>query len=228
MPGSTGIVWDAVGERLFELGVDHGVLYPFQSASSSYAKGVAWNGLTAVNETPSGAEANDMYADNIKYGSIRSNETFGATLEAYMYPDEFMPLDGSAEIATGVYAGQQTRGKFGLSYRTKIGNDVDLDEHGYKLHLAYGLTASPSERAYSTVNDSPEAQTLSWELTSDPVTITGFKPTALLTIDSTKADKTKLKALEDILYGVSASEEVEPRLPMPDEVIQIMGTDPIE
>ena len=139
-----------------------------------------------------------------------------------------MPLDGSAEIATGVYAGQQTRGKFGLSYRTKIGNDVDLDDHGYKLHLAYGLTASPSERAYSTVNDSPEAQTLSWELTSDPVTVTGFKPTALLTIDSTKADPTKLKALEDILYGVSATEEVEPRLPMPDEVIQIMGTDPIE
>lgn len=194
------IVWDQTGERLFETGVDHGVLYPIQTGGV-YNKGVAWNGLTGVTESPAGAEATDLYADNIKYLSMRSAETFGATVEAYTYPDEFAECDGSASLATGVKIGQQARKIFGLSYRTLVGNDVDGQDHGYKLHLIYGATASPSEKAFATVNDSPEAITFSWELATTPVNVTGFKPTASIEIDSTKADPDCLKNLEDILYG---------------------------
>ena len=194
------IVWDQTGERLFETGVDRGVLYPIQTGGL-YNKGVAWNGLTAVTESPSGAEATDLYADNIKYLSMRSAETFGATVEAYTYPDEFAECDGSAQLVEGVVIGQQSRKMFGLSYRTVLGNDVDLNDHGYKLHLIYGATASPSEKAYATINDSPEAITFSWEVATTPVNVAGFKPTASVIIDSTKADPTCLKNLEDILYG---------------------------
>lgn len=220
------IVWDATGQRLFETGVDHGVLYPIQDGGL-YNKGVAWNGLTAVNESPSGAEATDLYADNIKYLSMRSAETFGATVEAYTYPDEFAECDGSAVLATGVTIGQQSRKIFGLCYRTLVGNDVEGQDYGYKLHLIYGATASPSERAYATVNDSPEAITFSWELSTTPVNVTGFKPTACITIDSTKADPTCLAALEEVLYGkdatgVDTNDGVEPRLPLPDEVKTLM------
>lgn len=213
------LVWDADSKRLYETGVDHGVLY-LKDASGAYTNGVAWNGLTAVNESPSGAEANDLYADNIKYLSLRSAETFGASVEAYTYPDEFAQCDGSAELAKGVMIYQQARKPFGLSYRTLIGNDVDGQDHGYKLHLIYGCTASPSERGYQTVNDSPEAITFSWEIDTTPVNVTGLKPTACITVDSTKADAAKLKALEDILYG---TEQNEPRLPLPDEVKTLMA-----
>lgn len=213
------LIWDKTGDRLYETGVDHGVLYPLQ-AGGEYNKGVAWNGLTAVTESPSGAEASPMYADNIKYLNLMSAEEFGATIEAYTYPDEFAECDGSASIATGVYIGQQSRKTFGLSYRTVIGNDVDNNDYGYKLHLIYGALAAPSEKGYTTINDSPEAITFSWEVTTTPVNVEGFKPTACVTIDSTKADKSKLAALEDILYG-SASDEA--RLPLPDEVARVMG-----
>ena len=220
------IVWDQTGERLYETGIDRGVLYPIQEGGV-YTKGVAWNGLTGVTESPSGAEATDLYADNIKYLSMRSAETFGATVEAYTYPDEFAVCDGSAELVAGVMIGQQDRKIFGLCYRTLIGNDVDGQGHGYKLHLIYGATASPSEKAYATVNDSPEAITFSWELATTPVNVTGFKPTASITIDSTKADPTCLAALEEILYGKDATgpeaqDGVEPRLPLPDEVKTVM------
>lgn len=213
------LIWDKTGDRLYETGVDHGVLYPLQ-AGGEYNKGVAWNGLTAVTESPSGAEASPMYADNIKYLNLMSAEEFGATIEAYTYPDEFAECDGSASIATGVYIGQQSRKTFGLSYRTVIGNDVDNNDYGYKLHLIYGALAAPSEKGYTTINDSPEAITFSWEVTTTPVNVEGFKPTACVTIDSTKADKSKLAALENILYG-SVSDEA--RLPLPDEVASIMG-----
>ena len=220
------LVWDKTGERLYETGVDRGVLYPL-SAEGTYTPGVAWNGLTAVTESPSGAENTDLYADNIKYLSMRSAEIFGATVEAYTYPDEFAECDGSAQLVEGVTIGQQNRKVFGLCYRTLVGNDVDGQDHGYKLHLIYGATASPSERGYATVNDSPEAITFSWELATTPVNVTGFKPTASITIDSTKADPTCLAALEEILYGTDAGEEgtpaaVDPRLPLPDEVKTIM------
>lgn len=214
------IVWDKTGERLFETGVDRGVLYPIQEGGL-YTKGVAWNGLTAVTESPAGAEATDLYADNIKYLSMRSAETFGATVEAYTYPDEFAECDGSATLATGVKIGQQSRKIFGLCYRTMLGNDVDGQDHGYKLHLIYGATASPSEKAFATINDSPEAITFSWELATTPVNVTGFKPTASIEIDSTKADPDCLSALEEILYGKD-EEPTEPRLPLPDEVKTIM------
>ena len=213
------IVWDEVGKRFYETGVDHGVLYPQEAGA--YPKGVAWNGLTAVTESPSGAEANPLYADNIKYLNLFSTEEFGATVEAYTYPDEFAACDGSAEIAKGVTIGQQARKPFGLSYRTIIGNDSDGDSHGYKLHIIYGAMASPSEKAYSTVNDSPEAITFSWELTTTPVNVTGHKPTASITIDSTKVDKEKLAKLEEILYG---SESNEARLPLPDEIVTLVGS----
>lgn len=213
------LVWDKTGERLYETGVDHGVLYPIQTGGV-YTKGVAWNGLSAVTESPSGAEASPFYADNIKYLNLMSAEEFGATIEAYMYPDEFAECDGSAEIATGVSIGQQTRKVFGLSYRTLLGNDVDSNDYGYKLHLIYGALAAPSEKGYSTINDSPEPITLSWEITTTPINVAGFKPTACVTIDSTKVDKTKLAALEDILYG---TDDVEARLPLPDELITILG-----
>ena len=222
------IAWDQTGERLYETGVDRGVLYHLDE-SNKYTKGYAWNGLTGVTESPAGAEATDLYADNIKYLSMRSAETFGATIEAYTYPDEFAECDGSAEIATGVKIGQQSRKTFGLYYRTVIGNDVNGNDHGYLLHLIYGCTASPSEKAYATINDSPEAITFSWEVTTTPVNVEGFKPTASLTIDSTKANATDLATLEGILYGTAAGAEgtpaaVEPRLPLPDEVAEIMST----
>ena len=213
------IIWDNAGERTYETGVDHGVLYPIQEGGL-YTKGVAWNGLTAVTESPSGAEATPLYADNIKYLNLLSAEDFGCTIEAYTYPDEFAECDGSAEIATGVYAGQQARKVFGLCYRTILGNDTDSNAHGYKLHLIYGCLASPSEKSYSTVNDSPEAITFSWEVKSTPVNVSGFKPTAVLTIDSTKVEPSKLAKLEEALYG---SESTEAKLPTPDEVVAIVG-----
>ena len=193
------LVWDQTGERLYETGVKNGVLYI--PTNGVYNKGVAWNGLTAVTESPSGAEATALYADDIKYLSLMSTEEFGATVEAYTYPDEFAQCDGSVSLATGVMIGQQPRKTFGLSYKTTVGNDVDGNDYGYKLHLIYGALAAPSEKAYSTINDSPEAITFSWEITTTPVNVTGAKPTASLTIDSTKVDAEKLAALEKVLYG---------------------------
>ena len=215
------IVWDAVGEHTFETGVRNGVLY-LKDAQGAYSTGVAWNGLTSVSESPEGAEATDLYADDIKYLTLMSAENFKATIEAYTYPDEFAECDGSATIADGVTIGQQSRKPFGLCYRTAIGNDTDGNEHGYKLHIVYGCQASPSEKQYSTINDSPEAITFSWEVNTTPVNVNGKKPTATLIIDSTKADKAKLTALEAILYG---SEEAEPRLPMPDEIAALMAAE---
>lgn len=214
------ITWDATGERLFETGVDHGVLYPI-SSSGTYDNGVAWNGLSAITESPSGAEATAVWADNIKYVNLLSAEEFGATVEAYTYPDEFAICDGSAELVDGVIVGQQARKVFGLCYRTKIGNDVDGNDHGYKLHIIYGAQASPSEKAYSTINDSPEAISFSWELTTTPVNVTGMNATSYLVIDSTKCDAEKLTALEKILYG-SAEPDTAPRLPLPDEIKTLM------
>ena len=194
------ITWDATGDRLYETGIDKGVLYPI-NGEGKYTPGVAWNGLTGVTESPSGAEATALYADNIKYLSLYSAEEFGATIEAYTYPKEFESCDGSAELGEGVVIGQQTRKVFGLSYRTLIANDVDAQDHGYKLHLIYGCMASPSEKGYQSINDSPEAITFSWEVTTTPVNVAGFKPTASLIIDSTKIKEDKLKKIEDILYG---------------------------
>ena len=213
------IVWDQTGERLYETGVKRGVLY-VQDSGGTYPKGVAWNGLTAVTESPSGAEATPLYADDIKYLNLISTEELGGTIEAYTYPDEFAECDGSASIATGVYIGQQSRKTFGMCYTTTVGNDVDNNAHGYKLHLIYGALASPSEKAYSTINDSPEAITFSWEFSTTPVNVTGFKPTANIVIDSTKATPEKMAALEKILYGDT---DVEPRLPLPNEVAQVMS-----
>lgn len=212
------IVWDKTGERFYETGVDRAVLYPISSAGL-YNKGVPWNGITGITESPSGAEPNNLYADNIKYLVLVGAEDFGLTVECYTYPDEWEECDGSAEIAPGVVAGQQNRKVFGLSYRTKLGNDVDGQDHGYKLHLVYGGLASPSERGYQTVNDSPEPINPSWEITTTPVDVPGYKPTARLIITSTKVDPAKLKALEDILYG---TEDQEARLPLPEEVIQLL------
>ena len=214
------IEWDKTGERLYETGVKNGVLYVQEGGA--YPKGVAWNGLTAVTESPSGAEATPLYADDIKYLNLLSTEEFGATIEAYTYPDEFASCDGSAALADGVMIGQQPRKAFGLCYRTTIGNDTEGNDHGYKLHIIYGALAAPSEKAYSTVNDSPEAITFSWEVTTTPVNVTGAKPTASITIDSTKADPTKLAALEDILYGKDGEPGNEPRLPLPDEIKTLM------
>ena len=214
------LVWDKTGERYYETGVKNGVLYiPTEGV---YSKGVAWNGLTAVTESPSGAEATALYADDMKYLSLYSAEEFGATIEAYTYPDEFAQCDGSAELTKGVSIGQQTRKTFGLCYKTIIGNDTDGNDHGYKLHMIYGCMASPSEKAYATINDSPDAITLSWEVTTTPVSVAGFKPTASITIDSTKADPTKLAALEDILYGKDGEPGSEARLPLPDEIKALM------
>lgn len=213
------LVWDQSGKRLYETGVDHGVLYPIQTGGV-YSKGVAWNGLTAVTESPSGADVNDIYADNMKYLGLVGAEKFGATVEAYTYPDEFAECDGSVELVKGATIGQQNRKVFGMVYRTVIGNDVDGNEHGYKLHLIYGATAAPSEKAYNTINEDPEAITFSWELSTTPVNVTGHKPTASLTIDSTKAAPTKLAELEKILFGDT---ETEPRLPLPDEIAQLLN-----
>lgn len=213
------LIWDESGKRIYETGVDHGVLYDVDS-DGKYVKGVAWNGLTGVTESPSGAEQTALYADNIKYLNLTSAEEFGATVTAYTYPDEWEKHDGSAELATGVKIGQQTRSPFGLSYRTNIGNDTEGNDHGYKLHLIYGALASPSEKNYQTINDSPEAIEFSWEITTTPVNVTGFKPTASVTIDSTKCDKDKLKAFEDVLYGTDSEE---PRMPLPDEVKTLLS-----
>lgn len=212
------LVWDSTGDRLYETGVKNGVLYPIDEVGT-YSKGVAWNGLTAVTESPSGAESNPLYADDIKYLDLRSVEEFGGTIEAYMYPDEFAECDGSAELAAGVKISQQQRKVFGLCYRTTLGNDVKGDDYGYKLHIVYGAVASPSERSYTTMNDSPEAITMSWEFTTTPVSAKGFRPTAHLEIDSTKANAEKLTALEAILYG---ADETEARLPLPDEIATLM------
>lgn len=224
----TALSWDDTGNRLYETGVDHGVLY-LVDQNGAYSTGVAWNGLTTVTETPSGAEATNIYADNIKYLELRSLEEFGGTIEAYTYPDEFAECDGSATLATGLYAGQQPRKPFGFCFRSVLGNDVDKDTHGYKLHLIYGCMCSPSERSYATINDSPEAITFSWEFTTTPVALSGHKPVACLTIDSTKVDSTKLKNLENKLYGVStttgenATAGSAAYLPLPAEVISTLS-----
>ena len=207
------LTWDQTGEKTYETGVQKGVLYPMDGAV--YGKGVAWNGLTAVNETPSGAESTKLYADDIKYLDIRSAEEFGATIEAYSSPEEFDACDGTAELADGVNIGQQNRKGFGFCYRSTIGNDTEYNNYGYKLHIIYGLTASPSERSYSTVNDSPEAATLSWEVSSTPVNVAGFKPTSIVTINSKKINPQALKEIEDALYGTI---EVEPKILLPDEI----------
>ena len=217
------ITWDDTGKRLYETGVKMGVLYPVQEGGL-YSKGVAWNGLITVTESPSGAEATALYADDIKYLNLLSNEEFGATIEAYTYPDEFAECDGSASLATGVMIGQQKRKTFGLCYRTALGNDVEGNDYGYKLHLVYGCLAAPSEKGFSTINDSPEAITFSWEVSTTPVSVTGFKPTSQITIDSTKVNAEKLSALEDILYGKAGDESNGPRLPLPNEVATLMAT----
>lgn len=210
--------WDKTGERLYETGVSNGVIYP-QATGGTYPKGAAWNGLTAVTESPSGAEATPLYADNIKYLNLISAEEFGFTIEAYTYPEEFSECNGEATLTPGVKIGQQKRKTFGLSYKTLLGNDVDGDAYGYKLHLVYGALAAPSEKARNTVNDSPEATTMSWECSTTPISVANFKPTSHLEIDSTTVDETKLKKLEDILYGGAESEA---RLPLPDEVLKII------
>lgn len=212
------LVWDQTGERLYETGVKQGVLYVQEGGE--YGAGVAWNGLTAVTESPEGAEATALYADDIKYLNLISNEELKATVEAYMYPEEFAACNGEAELAPGVVIGQQTRKPFGLCYKTTIGNDTEGNDHGYKLHILYGCTAAPSEKAYSTINDSPEAITFSWEITTTPVAVTKGKPTASITIDSTKVDKAKLEALEAKLYG---SEDAEAELPLPDDIAAIFA-----
>lgn len=216
--------WDQVGEHFYETGVDHGVLYIPDNAGI-YDQGFAWNGLVSVTESPSGAEATPIYADNIKYLNLISVETYGATVEAYTYPDEFAQCDGSASPEVGVSLGQQGRRTFGLAYRTRVGNDIEGDDLGYKIHLIYGAKAAPSEKAYSTVNDTPEAMTLSWELTTTAVPATGFKQTASITIDSTKVDADNLADLEAILFGAAG---VDPRLPLPDEVVAVFAGSTVE
>lgn len=212
------LVWNQTGERHYETGVKNVVLYPQENGT--YPAGVAWNGVTSISENPTGAEATALYADDIKYLNLISNEEFGATIEAYESPEEFDQCDGTASIAEGVTLGQQTRKAFGLSYTTTIGNDVDGTNHGYKLHIIYGGMAAPSSKSYTSISDSPEAMTLSWEVTTTPVAVTGYKPTATITIDSTKVDADKLAELEAILYG---SEDAEARLPLPDEIITLMN-----
>lgn len=216
----TQLVWDEIGKRLYETGVDHGVLY-IPDSQGAYVDGVAWNGLYTVTESPSGAEPNAQYADNIKYLNLFSAEEFGATIEAYTYPDEFAQFDGLGTPTPGVVVGQQSRKSFGLAYRTKIGNDVDGDDHGYKLHLVYGCSASPSEKAYNTINDSPSPITFSWAVTTTPVAVTNMKPTSILVIDSTKVDADTLADLEQILYGDSG---VDPALPLPNTVITMFAS----
>ena len=223
------IVWDAIGEHYYETGVDHAVLYQYSNAGK-YTDGVAWNGLTSASESPSGAEASKQYADNMNYLTLYSAEEFGMTIEAFTYPEEFEQNDGSASPVEGLNIGQQPRKSFGLCYRTKVGNDVAGDDFGYKLHLVYGCRAAPSERGYSTINDSPEAISFSWEISTTPVTITGYEPSALLTINSTKftetADRTKLTLLEDVLYGTNGEGQATgttPTLPLPNVVISILN-----
>lgn len=214
----TKLNWDVQGERYYETGVSNGVLYPFKEGK--YSKGVAWNGLTAVTESPSGAEPTPLYADNIKYLNLLSNEEFAATVEAYTYPDEFAECDGSAELAAGVSVGQQKRIPFGMSYVTKLGNDTDGQDHGYKIHLIYGALAKPSQKNYATINDNPEAITFSWELSTTPVAVPNLKPTACITIDSTKVGSDKLKKIEDKLYGTESEEAT---LPTPSELAELIA-----
>lgn len=214
------LVWDKTGERLYETGVKNGVLYVYDTTQKKYGTGVAWNGLTAVTESPSGAEATPLYADDIKYLNLLSAEEFGATIEAYTYPDEFAECDGSATLSEGVFIGQQKRKTFGMAYKTTLGNDTAGNDYAYKLHIIYGALAAPSEKAYATINDSPEAITFSWEITTTPVEVTGHKPTASITIDSTKADPAKLAALEKKLFG---DEAAEPELPLPDEIATLFS-----
>jgi len=222
--------WDKQGERWYETGISKGVLYKI--VNGEYQTGVAWNGLTSVSESPEGADANDLWADNIKYATLRAAETFGGTIEAYTYPDEWAECDGSVVPSAGVYVGQQARRAFGLCYRTEQGNDIDSEiDDGYKIHIVYNCTASPSERSYETINDSPDAITFSWEYTSNPVAVTGYKPTSLITIDTARlykglsgeqltAAEAKVAALEDILYGTDSAEA---RLPMPDEILELFA-----
>ncbi len=212
------LVWDKTGERLYETGVKNGVLY-VQDETGAYPKGVAWNGLTAVTESPSGAEATALWADDMKYLNLLSTEEFGATIEAYTYPDEFAECDGSAVLAKGVKIGQQKRKVFGMAYKTTLGNDIDANDYGYKLHIIYGALAAPTEKGYSTINDSPEAITFSWEISTTPVEVTGFKPTSYIEINSKTADPTKLAALEAKLFG---SEDEEATLPLPDAIAELM------
>ena len=220
------LVWDKPSERFYETGVKNGVLY-VQGTGGTYPKGVAWNGLTAVTESPSGAEPTPLYADDIKYLNLLSTEEFGATIEAYTYPDEFAECDGSKSLAAGVYIGQQARKAFGMCYKTTLGNDIEGNDHGYKLHIIYGALAAPSEKAYETINDSPEAITFSWEISTTPVNVKGSKPTATIVIDSTKANPEKLAALEVILFGADAPNGegtgTDPRLPLPDEIATLMA-----
>ena len=217
---SIPLTWDNTGERLYETGVDHGVLY-IPDENGVYNTGVAWNGLTTVSESPSGAEANALYADNIKYLNLYSAEEFSCTVEAFTYPEEFNQFDGMATPSSGTYVGQQARGSFGLSYRSKVGNDLVGDDYGYKLHLIYGCTASPSEKAYNTINDSPEAITFSWEISTIPMSVENMRPTSVITIDTVTATPANVTALEELLYG---KEAVEPALPTPDEVVALMST----
>lgn len=219
MATSKALAWDETGKRFYETGVKNCALY-VQDSSGAYPKGVAWNGITGITESPSGAEATPIYADDMKYLNLFSTEEFGATIEAYTYPDEFAECDGSAELTTGVMIGQQSRKVFGLVYKTTLGNDVSGNDLGYKLHIIYGAKAAPSEKAYATINDSPEAITFSWELSTTPVEIKGHKPTASITIDSTKVDAEKLKTLEGILFG---SESADARLPLPDEILSTIA-----
>lgn len=219
----TALTWDGTGEKVYETGVDHGVLY-MPDENGVYTNGVAWNGLVTVTESPTGAESNKTYADNIVYGVLVSAEEFGATVEAYTYPEEFGDYDGTSSPTPGVVIAQQVRRSFGMSYRTLIGNDVEGTDHGYKIHLLYGLTAAPSEKAYTTVNDSPEMITFSWEVTSVPTNVTGLRPTSVVTVDSRQVDPTALAALEELLYG---SESSDPSLPTPDEVVALLGGDPV-
>ena len=212
--------WDETTKRLYETGIDRGVLYPRDPTTGAYKDGVAWNGLTAANEAPSGAEPTALYADNIKYLNLLSAEEFALTLEAYTYPDEFAACNGEAELTPGVTLGQQKRIGFGLCYRTRVGNDVDGSDHGYKIHIVYGCQASPSARDYATINDSPEALTLSWEISTTPIEVEGFKPTAYVVIDSTKFEPEKMKKLEDKLYGTDT--DGKPTLPMPDEIKDLL------
>ena len=212
----TTITWDATGERLFETGVDQGVLYVLNPTTNVYGNGVAWNGLTGVTESPDGAEPTDLWADNIKYATLRSAETFGLTIEAYTYPDEFGECDGSASPSDGVHIGQQSRKPFGFSYRTKVGSDTDTEANNYKIHVIYNCTASPSERSYETINDSPDAITFSWEVTTTPVNVTGYKPTSEITIDVWKLTSAQKTALENALYGGGG-------LPAPDALLALVG-----
>lgn len=212
------LVWDQEGQKVYETGTRKGVLYT-KDTTGAYSKGYAWNGLTSVSLSPSGADATDLWADDIKYLSIRAAETMGGTIEAYTYPDEFMECDGSAEPAPGLVVGQQARKPFGFCYRSVLGNDSQGESYGYKLHILYGCTASPSEKGYQTVNDSPEAITFSWEFDTTPVNVAGYKPTSYLCLNSVKIGAEKMKAIEDILYGTA---EDEPRLPLPDEIINIV------